>query len=116
MSHTEADYADAQSTEAFELGGRDQVFVSVKPQQSKCAWAQDAYHRPAPGIVDPPDGLGAHIRRRGRSKSRQSGPLLAHIVDDLDSCVGSQFVQQNAIDGIVGVEDYSTAPLPIIDP
>jgi hypothetical protein len=41
--------------------------------------------------------------------------LLAHIVDELDSRVGSQFSQENVIGGIVGVEDYSIAPLRIMD-
>jgi hypothetical protein len=40
---------------------------------------------------------------------------LARIVDELDPCVGSQFLEEDVIDGIVGVEDYSIAPLCIMD-
>jgi hypothetical protein len=40
---------------------------------------------------------------------------LAHIVDELDPRVGSQFSQENVIGGVLGVEDYSIAPLCIID-
>ena len=61
MSHAEADDADAKPAEAFELGGGDQVSISVKSEQPKCARTQNTDHRPAPGIVNPPDGLGAHI-------------------------------------------------------
>ena len=60
-------------------------------------------------------GSARHIRRRRRSKPLQPGLLLAHIVDELDPRVGSQFRQECVIDGIVGVEDYSIAPLCIID-
>jgi hypothetical protein len=115
MSHTEADDADAKPAEPFELGGGDQIFVSVKSEQSKCARAQNTDHRPAPGIVNPPDGLGAHVQLRRRSKPLQSGLLLVHIVDELDPRVGSQFLEEVVIDGVLGVEDYSVAPLCIID-
>jgi hypothetical protein len=115
MSHTEPDDADAKPAEAFKLGGGDEISISVKSQQSKCARAQNADDRPAPGVVHPPDGLGGHIRLRRRSKPLQSGLLLAHIVDELDPCIGSQFLEEDVVDGIVGVEDYSIAPLCIMD-
>jgi hypothetical protein len=40
---------------------------------------------------------------------------LAHIVDDFDPWVGLQLPEAFVIDRIVGVEDYSVAPLCIID-
>jgi hypothetical protein len=52
---------------------------------------------------------------RRRSKPLQPGLLLAHIVDEFDPRVGSEFVQENAIDGVVGVEDYSIARLCVTD-
>jgi hypothetical protein len=115
MSHAEADDADAKPTKPFQLGGGDQISVSVKSEQPKCARTQKTNHRPAPGIVNPPDGLGAHVRLRRRSKLLQSGLLLVHIVDELDPGVGSQFLEEIVIDGILGVEDYSIAALCIID-
>jgi len=115
MSHTEPDDADAKPAEAVKLGGGDEMSISVKSQQSKCTRAQNTDHRPAPGVIHPPDGLCGHIRPRRRSKPLQSGLLLARIVDELDPCVGSQFLEEDVIDGIVGVEDYSIAPLCIMD-
>jgi hypothetical protein len=115
MSHTEADDADAKPTEPFQLGGGDQISVSVKSEQPKCARTQKTNHRPAPRIVNPPDGLGAHVGLGRRSKPRQPGLLSVHIVDELDPCVGSQFLEEIVIDGVLGVEDYSIAPLCIID-
>jgi hypothetical protein len=115
MSDTEADDPYRKPTEAFELGGGDQISISVKSEQSKCARAQNTHHRPAPGIVNPPVGLGAHGRRRRRSKPLQSGVLLVHVVDELDPCIGSQFLEEIVIDGILAVEDYSIAPLCIVD-
>ena len=102
MSHAEADDADAELTEPFELGGGDQISVAVKSQQSKCGWTQNTDHCPAPGIVNPPDGLRAHVPLRRRSKPLQSGLLLVHIVDELDPRVGSQFVEEIVIDGVLG--------------
>jgi hypothetical protein len=115
MSHAEADDADAKPAEPFELGGGDQISISVKSEQSNCARAQNTDHRPAPGIVNPSDGLGAHIWLRRRWKPLQSGLLLVHIVDELDPCVGSQVLEKIVVDGVLGVEDYSIAPLCIID-
>jgi hypothetical protein len=40
---------------------------------------------------------------------------LAHVVDELDPCVGAQFRQAFVVDGILGVEDYSIARPRIID-
>ena len=111
----EPDHADAKPTEAFELGGGDQISIPVKAQQPKCARTENTDDRPAPGIVDPPDRLGRHLRRRRRSKPLQPRPLLAHIVDELDPWVGSQLRQESLIGGIVGGEDYAIAPLCIIE-
>jgi hypothetical protein len=115
MPHAEPNDADAESTEAVKLGGGDEISVSIKAQQSECARSQNTDHRPAPWVVHPPDRLGGHIGLRMRSKPLQSGLLLAHIVDELDARVGSQFLEDDVIDGIVGVEDYSIALLWIID-
>jgi hypothetical protein len=115
MSHTETDNADAEPAEPFELGGGDQVSISVKSEQSKCARTQNTDHRPAPGKVNPSDGLGGHIRLRRWSKLLQSGPLLVHIVDELDPRVGSQVLEEIVVDRVLGVEDYCTAPVCIID-
>jgi len=115
MSHTEADDADTKPTEDFELGGGDQISIPVESEQSKCARAKNTHHRSAPGIVNPPDGLGADGRLRRRSKPQQSGLLLVHIVDELDACIGSQLMEEILIDRILAVEDYSIAPLCIID-
>jgi hypothetical protein len=115
MAHAEADDADAKPTEAFEFGRGDQISISVKSGQPKCARTQNADHRPAPGIVDPPDGLGAHIVLRRRSKLLQSGLLPAHSVDELDPRVGPQLLEEIVVDGILGVENYSIAPVCIID-
>jgi hypothetical protein len=42
------------------------------------------------------------VRLRRRSKPLQSGLLLVHIVDELDPRVGSQFVEEIVIDGVLG--------------
>jgi hypothetical protein len=115
MADAEADDTDAKPAEAFEFGYGDQISVSVKTQQSKRARTQNTDHRPAPRKVNPSGGFGGHIRLRRRSKPLQSGLLLAHCVDELDPRVGAQFRQTIVIDGILGVEDYSIAPLCIID-
>jgi len=115
MPHAEADGADANATEAVELVGGDQIPVSVKSQQSKCARAQNADHRQAPWIVSPPRGLGSHVGRGRQSEFLKAGLLLAHIVDELDPWVGPQLRENIIIDGIVGVEDYCIAPVCVID-
>jgi hypothetical protein len=115
MSHTEADDADAKPSQPFELGGGDQISVSVEPQPPKSVRAQNTDDRTTPGIVNPPDGLAAQFGARRRSKSLQSGPLLTHVVDELDPRVGSQLLKVIVVDGIVGVEDYSVAPVCIIE-
>jgi hypothetical protein len=115
MSHAEADDADAKPTEAFEFGRGDQISISVKSGQPKCARTQNTDHRPAPGIVNPPDRLGARIVLRRRSKPLQSGLLLPHCVDELDPCVGPQLPEEIVVDGILGVEDYSIALVCVID-
>jgi hypothetical protein len=40
MTHAEADDADAKPADPFELGGGDQVSISVKSEQSKCAGSE----------------------------------------------------------------------------
>jgi hypothetical protein len=45
----------------------------------------------------------------------QAGLLLAHIVDELDPCVGSEFPEESLMGGIVGVETYCIRPLCVID-
>ena len=50
-----------------------------------------------------------------RSKPLQSGLLLVHIVDELDLWVGSQVLEGAVVDRVLGIEDYSLAPLCIID-
>ena len=115
VSHTLADDADAEPAEAVELSGGDQMSIAVKSHLPKCARTQNTYHGPAPGIVGPASGLGRHIGRRRGSQPLQAGLLLAHIVDELDPCVGSQFPEESLMGGIVGVENYCIGPLCIID-
>jgi hypothetical protein len=105
MSDTEPDDADPKTAESIKLGVGDQILVSVKPQQPICARTKDTDHGPPPGIVSPSSGLGGHVGLGGRSKPPQPGPLSARTVDELDPWVGPEFAEENAIGGIVGVED-----------
>src|SRR5262245_47816976 len=51
----------------------------------------------------PIEWLGGHVGRG--EKPWRLGPLLANIIDELDTRVGSKFLEESSVGGIVGVEN-----------
>jgi len=115
VADAQADDAHPETSEPGLFVGGDQVSVAVKPYSVKRARAENADNCSAPWVIHPPHRFGDKISVGCGSQTPNAGNLLTPGVDEIDSRISPEVVQDAAIMWIIGVQDQCAAVITIDD-